>query len=348
MNVSQQTLLQLFKAFSQLKVLIVGDVMIDSYLWGKVERISPEAPVPVVLLEKRNNMLGGAANVALNIKSLGAEPVLCSIIGNDLKGSEFCSLLEHENILTKGIIHSDNRITTTKFRIIGNNAQLLRVDEEIDSDLSENDENHLISKIEHLILHDEVNIIILQDYNKGVLTERVIEHIIKLSNAHDIPVVVDPKKKNFSCYKSIDLFKPNLKELREGLKQDIELTNIEKIKQACAQWQEKQNIKSLMVTLSENGLFMREVTENEVIEYHLAAHLRKIADVSGAGDTVISVASLCRALKTDTWLTAALSNIAGGLVCEHVGVVPVNGEQLLNEAIELLTSGLTVKQFMNE
>lgn len=336
-KIGQSNLESIFEDFKNLKVMILGDVMIDSYLWGKVDRISPEAPVPVVLVERRSNMLGGAANVALNIKSLGAEPILCSVIGNDSKGSDFIELLENDEITTKGIIHSNQRITTTKFRIIGNKAQLLRVDEEIDTDLNEVEELELINKINEIVLTENINVIILQDYNKGVLTEKVINYIISLGTEKNIPIVVDPKKKNFSSYKNIDLFKPNLKELREGLKQEIELKELDKIRLACAEWQKKQHISNLMVTLSENGVFIREELDGLVNEYHLPAHIRNIADVSGAGDTVISVASLCRALKIDIWLTAALSNIAGGMVCEYVGVVPIDGKRLLKEAISILS-----------
>ncbi len=336
MNISREQLENLFAGFSNLKVLILGDVMIDSYLTGKVERISPEAPVPVVLVNHKSNMLGGAANVALNIRSLGAVPVLCSVIGDDTKGADFIRLLEREHIDTSAILKSGHRITTTKTRIIGNKAQLLRVDEEITDDLGAADTHRLLVKLDALMEQADIKAIILQDYNKGVLTPEVISHIIALGKRLNVPVVVDPKHKNFNAYRQVDLFKPNLKELREGLKQEIDLKDIEKIKSACADWQHQQEITSMMVTLSENGLYMREILDGHTKEYHIPAHLRNIADVSGAGDTVISVASLCRALDTDTWITAALSNIAGGLVCEQLGVVPVNGKQLLEEAIELL------------
>lgn len=336
MNISREQLVNLFADFRNLKVLILGDVMIDSYLFGKVDRISPEAPVPVVLVNNKTNMLGGAANVALNILSLGAQPVLCSVIGDDVKGADFISLLEREHIDTSAIIRSGHRVTTTKTRVIGNKVQLLRVDDEMNEDLGTEDQHLLLDKLDAIMAKDDIGAIILQDYNKGVLTEEVISHIIALGRSKKVPVVVDPKKKNFNAYKQVDLFKPNLKELREGLKQDIELKDIDRIKTACAEWQQKQEITNMMVTLSENGLFMREIINGHAEEYHIPAHLRNIADVSGAGDTVISVASLCRALDADTWLTAALANIAGGLVCEQLGVVPVNGKQLLEEAIELL------------
>ncbi len=336
MSSISEKLEQLFEKFKGLKVLILGDVMIDSYIWGKVDRISPEAPVPVVLVNQRTNMLGGAANVALNIKSLGAEPILCSFVGNDSQGRVFVNLLKHDDISSEGILHSESRITTTKFRIIGNKVQLLRVDDESDHDLSEEDENQLLSKVKELISKETVDVIIMQDYNKGVLTPEVIRQVIEFAGTLNIPVVVDPKKKNFDCYKNVDLFKPNLKELKEGLKLEIDINDLVSIDKASAEWQQKQSINSLMVTLSENGIFLRDQIDGESRRFHIPAHIRKIADVSGAGDTVISVASLCRALNVDPHLTAALANIAGGLVCEHVGVVPVDGKQLLSEAILLL------------
>lgn len=336
MNISREQLENLFEDFRNLKVLILGDVMIDSYLFGKVDRISPEAPVPVVLINNKSNMLGGAANVALNIRALGAEPVLCSVIGDDVKGADFIRLLEKEHIDTSAILRSGHRVTTTKTRVIGNKVQLLRVDEEMTVDLGAADQHRLLDKLNAIMEKGDINAIILQDYNKGVLTEEVINHIIAFGKSKNVPVVVDPKQKNFNSYRQIDLFKPNLKELREGLKQDIELRDLNKIKEACAEWQQKQEITSMMVTLSEHGVFMREIVDGHAEEYHVPAHVRNIADVSGAGDTVISVASLCRALKSDARLTAALANLAGGLVCEQLGVVPVNGKQLLKEAIELL------------
>lgn len=338
MNITGNYLENLFVDFKNLNVLILGDVMIDSYIYGKVDRISPEAPVPIVLINKRENMLGGAANVALNIQALGAHPYLCSVIGEDTKGTEFMSLLETDGIETSGIIRSKHRITTTKFRVIGNNSQLLRLDEEIDSNLNSQEEGDLMNRLNSFLLSGKINVIILQDYNKGVLTPAIINHIIESAAVHNIPVVVDPKKKNFALYKNVELFKPNLKELCEGLKQEINLHEIDKINILVSQWQKTQNITSIMVTLSENGVFMRKQSAGLAEELHITAHLRNIADVSGAGDTVISVASLCTALGTEPFLTAALANIAGGLVCEHVGVVPINGDQLLMEAIELLTS----------
>ncbi|MFH1120288.1 MAG: bifunctional ADP-heptose synthase [Bacteroidota bacterium] len=336
MKINRTQIKTLFDEFDGINVMILGDVMIDAYLWGRVDRISPEAPVPVVSVKKRENLLGGAANVALNIKALGAVPVLCSVVGNDIRGDEFTGLLKKDGISSEGIIRSPERITTTKFRIIGNKAQMLRVDEEIDTDLSVADEDKLLAGILSVVNNRNIGVIILQDYNKGVLTRRVIDEVLSIASKRSIPVVVDPKKKNFNAYRKVDLFKPNLKELCDGLKIEADLKELDKIKQAVTNWQTLQSISVVMVTLSEAGLFIRDTTGNEVAEYHIPAHLRNIADVSGAGDTVISVASLCRALNTSPFLTASLSNLAGGLVCEHVGVVPVNRDQLLKEALGLI------------
>jgi len=336
MKITRKQIETLFGNFKGKQVMILGDVMIDAYLWGKVERISPEAPVPVVSVKKRENLLGGAANVALNIKALGAVPVLCSVVGNDIKGDEFTGLLHQDGISSEGIIRSPERITTTKFRIIGNKAQMLRVDEEMDTDLSQPEEEKLLSGIRAIFSSRQIDVVILQDYNKGVLTSHVIDELLSMASKLGIPVVVDPKKKNFDAYRNIDLFKPNLKELREGLKIDAELNEMDKIRQAVIDWQTLQSISAVMVTLSEAGVFIRDTSGSEVQEYHIPAHLRNIADVSGAGDTVISVASLCRALKVPAFLTASLSNLAGGLVCEHIGVVPVNCDLLLREALDLI------------
>jgi len=274
---------ELFDQFAGKKVMIIGDVMIDAYLWGKVDRISPEAPVPVVSVKRRENLLGGAANVALNIRALQAVPLLCSVIGNDVRGDEFLDLLKQDGIARDGIVRCPDRVTTTKFRIIGNNAQMLRVDEEMDTDLSAEDERLLLGVMDGLLKTGEVSVIVMQDYNKGVLTRTLIEKVLKSAAELGIPVVIDPKHKNFDAYQGVSLFKPNLKELKEGLNIDAEINSTEQIRQAVADWQSKQSIETMMVTLSEAGLFIRDTAEGEVKEFLLPAHLRKIADVSGAG-----------------------------------------------------------------
>ena len=325
-----------FDNFSNLNIIIIGDVMVDSYLWGKVERISPEAPVPVVNLEKRDNRFGGAANVALNIKSLGANPIMCSVIGDDAKAIEFQELMNSSNLSAEGIIKSKNRITTTKYRIIGNNYQMLRLDEESTEELKPNETEELFKRISSIIDNKNIAAIIFQDYDKGVITSRLIEEVNAKAKEMNIPVIVDPKKKNFNNYKGVTLFKPNLKELREGIGFEISHNDLNKFTDSCSTFMKKNEFEMLMITLSESGVFICFNDEEGKIKSQLIpAHIRNISDVSGAGDTVISTAAVCLASGLSPFEIAAISNLAGGLVCEEIGVVPVNKTKLLEEIKKL-------------
>ncbi len=319
----------LINQFENIPVLVIGDVMIDAYLFGNVERISPEAPVPIVAVHKKENRLGGAANVALNLVALGAKPILCSVIGSDLEGNDLLNLLQENKIDASGIIQSKERITTIKTRVISQNHQMIRIDNEDSVNLNPEQTNLLIEKIKSLL--PLAKIVIFEDYDKGVITEALINEISKAANDLGIPTVVDPKKRNFGFYKNVTLFKPNLKELREGIKHDFLLQNKEEFEQICKDLITKMNIQYLFVTLSENGVMITNGSEF----IYIPAHLRKIADVSGAGDTVISVASLCLALKIPIAQVAAISNLAGGLVCEEVGVIPINRMKLAEELNEI-------------
>lgn len=319
---------EIFRRFNETKVLIVGDVMIDSYLWGRVDRISPEAPVPVVSVTKAEYRLGGAANVALNISSLGAEPIICSVVGNDDKANIFDQLLRESGLSNEGICRSDNRPTTIKTRVISNGQHLLRVDEEKTDLLNAEEEILLQKKFEELVTRHQIDVVIFQDYNKGVLTERVIEACIEKCRQMNIPTAVDPKKDHFLSYRHADLFKPNLKELREGVKAEFDDNFEGSLKNAIHHLEAQLQNRISLVTLSERGMVCS--TDNRWI--HIPAHPRKIIDVSGAGDTVISVAALCLAQKLEPELLVRLSNLAGGLVCENVGVVPIDKNALYGEA----------------
>lgn len=321
---------QLFQDFTKQTVLIIGDVMIDSYLWGKVERISPEAPVPVLNLQKREQRLGGAANVALNVQALGANPVLCAVIGKDTEGDQLIKLLEQNNLSTAGIVQSEGRVTTIKHRIIAAAQHVLRIDAEIDTEITAEERNLLLEKIKTLL--PASNVVIFEDYDKGVIGSTLIAETVKLSKAQGIPTVVDPKKRNFMAYEGVTLFKPNLKELKEGLKADFNGDLLVDVKNAVAELKSKLSLDGALITLSEHGVFIDSNSE----QVHIPAHKREIADVSGAGDTVVSVAALCVALNLKPALIAGLSNLAGGIVCEHVGVVPIDKEMLKSEAIRLL------------
>jgi len=316
---------QLFEAFAKLKVLIIGDIMLDSYLWGKVERISPEAPVPIVNVQKREVRLGGAANVALNIQALGATPTLFSVIGNDADGKVLLRLLKENKLSDDGILLSENRITTIKHRVISGSHHLLRVDQETDKEISSDEKKQLLDKI--YVAIDKFDVVIFEDYDKGVLNKEIIEAVIAKANTLGIPTIVDPKKRNFLLYSGATLFKPNKKELAEGLKIDADLNDLNEIEKAVTKLKEKLQLKGVLITLSENGVYIHQ----ENTKLHLPAYFRKIADVSGAGDTVVSTAALCLALKLSSEATAKLSNLAGGLVCEQVGVVPIEKKKLLEE-----------------
>lgn len=330
-SIRKEHLREIFRSFNNLNVLIIGDVMVDSYMWGKVSRISPEAPVSIVAVTKKERRLGGAANVALNIQALGANPILCSVIGVDYEGLAFLELLRQQKLSQKGILKSRDRITTVKTRVIGNNYQVVRVDEETEEDVTADEAQNLLTLISYIINHDKIDVIIFEDYNKGLITPKIISKVVELAKGKGIPTCVDPKKKNFNAYKGVTLFKPNLKELREGLKIDVDGDNVNELHRAMSSFRVKQKIETILVTLADKGI----ITNSRKVKEHLEAHVRNIADVSGAGDTVISVASLCRALECNPVLTAALANLAGGIVCQDVGVVPIDKETLLKEAMDL-------------
>ena len=304
--------------------------MIDAYLWGKVDRISPEAPVPIVSVHKKESRLGGAANVALNIKALNAQPIICAIIGDDIEGEEFMSLLAKENISSVGIVKIHQRQTTVKTRVIGHNQQILRIDAETDLEISPSETDLVLVKFHQILADTKIHAIIFEDYDKGLITNQLIEAVIATAKEKKIPVVVDPKKRNFLAYKNVDVFKPNLKELKEGLKIDFDPKNFTDLQNAVTLLKDKIKAKNVIVTLSELGVYAL----NDVKDQLTPAHIRNVADVSGAGDTVISVIATCIAAGADIFTAAKLGNLAGGLVCEKVGVVPVNKDLLLQEALK--------------
>ncbi|MCK5846217.1 MAG: hypothetical protein KAG84_02180 [Bacteroidales bacterium] len=323
---------KLFANIENKNVLIIGDVMVDAYLIGSVDRISPEAPVPVVSVEGRNSKMGGAANVALNIMALGATPYLCSVIGSDVRGDEFIELLSKRKMSNKGIVRSKSRPTTTKFRVIGNNVQMLRVDEEVVYFINRHEEKDLLNRITKIVESESIDAIIFEDYDKGSITPNLIKSVIKLAKKKKIIVTVDPKKRNFNSFTNLTLLKPNFKEIKEGCDLEIENGNIPAIRDAAMQLLRKNNLETVMVTLSEHGILICERN----LQTHIPAIVRNIADVSGAGDTVISVLTLALAAGLNAVEAAKLSNLAGGLVCEEVGVSPIDKKKLKSESENIL------------
>ena len=320
---------ELLETFRNLKVLVVGDVMIDTYLWGNVARISPEAPVPVITQTRTENRLGGASNVALNLRSLGAIPIICTVIGEDDPGILFKTMTIKQRMTSQGIIRSPLRKTTVKTRVIAGNQHMIRIDDEADDYLEKELTEQLWKRISDIIESQEVQAVVFQDYDKGVISPEIIKKTIGLTRKKKIPTLADPKSRNFKHYRGVTLFKPNFKELTEGLNLHIAKNDFKGIFGAAKRLIAEADFSLVMTTLSEYGILISNGKKYEVVP----TEIRDVADVSGAGDTVIAMASLCMAAGLDSRTLARLSNLAAGLVCEKVGVVPIEKEWLLKTDI---------------
>jgi D-glycero-beta-D-manno-heptose-7-phosphate kinase len=317
----------IFAQFNNLNVLILGDAMVDAYLWGKIERISPEAPIPIVNVTERENRLGGAANVSLNIQALGATPFLFAVIGDDPRGKEFLRLFKRRNLLQEGIFTDPRRNTTVKNRVISNGQHIARIDEETTDYISEEMEEQIFRAIQKTIENQRIDLVIFVDYDKGLITPGLIRRVTLLAREKGILTAADPKVRNFKLYKDIDLFKPNFNEFRLGTKFTGKKSDLEALLKVAHDYRLKKNFKIIFITLSELGVLISNGAEKS----YYPANIRDIADVSGAGDTVISVAGLCLAAGLNPDMIADISNTAGGLVCEKVGVVPIDKERLKRE-----------------
>jgi len=326
---NKKYLKELFHASASKKIFIIGDVMLDRYLLGDVNRISPEAPVQVFDIRKSEFRLGGAANVGLNIKTLEAEPVLVGVIGEDNEGKLLVEEMNNLSLMTDGLITEEGRPTTCKTRVISDSHHLLRIDSESKEEIRNSTEDKIMTFLENNAA--ESGIIILQDYNKGVLTKRLIKRINEFSVKNETKILVDPKFENFFEFKDVFLFKPNRKELEDAFgkklknQNDIELTALELIK--------KINCKNIILTLGESGMMILENKDGDFKTEKIETKARKVADVSGAGDTVISTIAVCLAGGAGIRDAAVISNHAAGLVVEEVGIVPVYKEALIENII---------------
>ena len=319
---------RVFDRFKNNTILVIGDVMVDTYLIGNVERISPEAPVPICDVHDRKYKLGGAANVALNLQRLGAHPIICSAIGDDDTGKVFMDLIRGSDLNEMGLVKTSKRKTTNKIRVMGNNYQMLRIDEETKTDLDISSQLQLLKNIESILKNNTIHGIIFEDYDKGVLNRVIIDKVLDMTKG-TIRIYADPKYKNFNLYHDIELFKPNLSEFKNGLKIDFGTEDvIHCLKHHCKELHEKKNIRKIMVTMADRGMFI-SVKDGE--QLHFRTTPRNIVDVSGAGDAVMSIASLMDIEGCNLGYTTFISNIAGGIVCEEVGVVTVNKDRVLRE-----------------
>ena len=312
---------KVFEKIKGKKIIIIGDSMVDSYVLGEINRNSPEAPVPIVDVKQEDTKLGGAANVALNIQRLGMEPILCSVIGDDKDGENFLKLCKKNNLDTTGIIIDYNRKTTNKKRVIVNKKHILRIDNEETNYIEPEIREKFVNNIEKLISNNKI--IIFQDYDKGVISKELIEEINKIDHLF---IAVDPKKRNFFEYKNVDLFKPNLSEMLNAFNsKDDSIKNLNTISNEL---KSKNNIKNLMITLSDNGLLIN----NDAGFIHNKIENKKIIDVSGAGDTVISLATILFYLKLPEKFIAEMCNLAGGITCMSSGVSAINLKELTENA----------------
>lgn len=303
------------------RIAVVGDVMLDRFFWGTVNRISPEAPVPVVELEEETAHLGGASNVANNLRNLGVTPILCGVIGNDNSGNLFLEIAKQNGIDVSGIYVDPTRPTTVKTRIIASNQHIVRVDREVREPISEDAHLFILEKIAN---ERQLDGIIFQDYNKGTITAKLIHRLVSLANEKEIPTFVDPKFENFFEYKNTTVFKPNRKEAQQAL--NLKLKSKEQIAEAGIELLKRLNARAILLTLGADGMALIE-SETEIS--FVPTRARKVADVSGAGDTTIATFAAIYSTGASMKESATIANYAAGTVCEEPGVVPITIEKLL-------------------
>lgn len=315
-------------SFRSKRIAVIGDIMLDKYIFGHVSRISPEYPVPVVDVTHEDSRLGGAANVALNTLSLGAETILIGITGADSNREILLDLFRNHGLATEGLICDPSRPTTSKTRILSQNHHITRVDFESRKEIDAEIERAVFGSVEAVL--DSVDAIVLEDYNKGLLGAQLIQKIITSAKSHNVPVLVDPKHQNFFAYKGCTIFKPNLSEMAASL--GIILHNNDReVEDACLLLQKKLEAEAIIVTRSDKGM-----TVFNGAFTHIEATSLEVADVSGAGDTVIGILALGTAAHIDIVTNAIIANLAAGTVCQEVGAVPVNPEKLLKVCQEYL------------
>ena len=323
---TEERLKKLFENFSGKRIAVVGDLMLDRYIWGNVNRISPEAPVPVVEVKEESASLGGAANVANNIKSLGGEPLLIGVVGDDHEGEMLFNIMEKNGFNTSGIVIDKERPTTVKTRIIAHSQHVVRIDREVKRPVGYT----IRERIKEIVMHNLYNLdaIIIEDYNKGVVVRELIKDIIKLANENNIIITVDPKFDNFFEFQNVTVFKPNRAEVERVL--GVRLTSDDEIADAGKKLVNRLNCNYVLLTRGEKGMTLFEKNGNIM---HIPTKAKKVADVSGAGDTVISTLTLALAGGASIVESAVLANYAAGIVVGEVGAVPVDKDKLFKVAL---------------
>ena len=312
----------IIQRFPKARVLVLGDLILDEFIWGKVERISPEAPVPVVLVNSESFMPGGATNVASNVASLGGGALICGVAGDDKAGNTLSSELQKRGVDTSGIIIDAERPTTLKTRIIAHHQQVVRVDREKNSPLGDNLREQILSFIRRNI--EKVDALIIEDYGKGVIGPRLLAEVLPLAKKHKKIVTVDPKIDHFSYYQGVTCITPNEKEAQEG--SGLKIESDEDINKAGRKLLKELNLESCLITMGENGM---RLFEKEGKITHIPTVAQEVFDVSGAGDTVIATFTLALACGAGKLEAAHLSNFAAGIVVSKVGTAVVTKEELM-------------------
>lgn len=323
---TEERLKELLQDFQGKKIAVLGDLMLDRYYWGVVQRVSPEAPVPVVEVESESVRLGGAANVACNIQALGGEPILVGLIGNDHRGRSLIDMLKERNLETRGIVVDGSRPTTIKTRVIAHGQHVVRIDNESKADCPD----HLVSQIIDAVRYSirDIDGIIIEDYNKGVATSEVIRQVIAVAAKYDKIVTVDPKFNNFTEYKGVTVFKPNRREVEEVL--GGRLRTLDDVVSAGQRLLAMLSARNVLLTRGEEGLSLFEANGGVM---HVPTMAENVQDVSGAGDTVIATLTMALAGGLGIREACVLANCAGGVVVGQVGIVPIEPLKLMAAAL---------------
>ena len=314
-------LTSIIENFSDIKVLVIGDVMLDRYWWGSVRRISPEAPVPVVNLEKTSLAAGGAANVAANIAGLGAEPYLIGIVGDDDEAALFAKVLASINVSAEYLVNIKKRPTTIKTRIVAHSQQVVRIDQEDSQALDKSSEEILLGSIEKII--DEVSVVVVSDYAKGVISEKIASRLISKAKQTNKPILIDPKGRDYSKYKGATLLTPNKQEA--ALACNLEADGQHLVEKAGKTLMESFDVDAVLITQGEKGMTLFERAKSP---FHLDTLARDVYDVTGAGDTVIATLGVAVGAGADLRKAAELANISAGLVVEEIGTTAINIKRL--------------------
>ena len=315
-------LTDLIPKFTRHKIIVLGDLMIDKFVWGKVSRISPEAPVPVVEITRESYAFGGAGNVANNLLGLGADVALVGVVGNDTSGEKLFNEFLEKKMDVRGIIRDDERPTIVKTRIIASHQQIVRVDKEIKGDFSQRIINNIIQTLERII--PEAHALIISDYGKGVVNRPVLTKAIALANRHKIPVTVDPKIEHFLRYRKVSCITPNMAEAIAGMRCH-DVSGEKEIYELGKNILKRLQSESVLITRGEKGMTLFE-PGNKIT--HIPTRAKEVYDVTGAGDTVISTFTLALAAKASFIEAAEISNFAAGVVVGKLGTATVSPEEL--------------------